>query len=65
MNPPTGHKTSSAMKSDDEGKELQKRLCYSLLQEGKIRPTSNGMKYSCRGLVYFAEVWFILRISLD
>lgn len=62
---PTGCKTSSAMKSDDEGKELRKKLCYSLLQEGKIRPMSNGMKYSCRGLVYFAEVYFISRISLD
>ena len=44
------------MKSDDEGKELQKMLCYSLLEEGKIRPMPNGMKSSCRGLVYFAEV---------
>eukprot|EP00804_Cyclotella_cryptica_P005025 CCRYP_020357-RA/>CCRYP_020357-RA protein AED:0.12 eAED:0.12 QI:0/0/0/1/1/1/2/0/362 len=50
---PTGRKTSSAIKSDEEGKELRKKLCNSLLQEGKIRPMSYGMKYSGRGLVYF------------
>jgi hypothetical protein len=38
---PTGCRSVTTLKSEDEGKELRKRLCYCLLKEGKIRPMSN------------------------